>query len=362
METHPFIPLFKVFMAPEVDEEVLKVLHSGFIGQGPKVDEFEREIARLICQPNVLTLNSCTSSIHLALHLIGVKGGEVIVPPMTSAASVFPILANGGKVVWGDVNPSTGNLDPQSVEEQITERTKAILVVDFSGTPADLDEIRQVANGIPIIEDAAQGFGSYYKERPVGSISDYTCFSFQAIKHVTCVDGGALVCKDREQYRRGKLIRWYGISREQVRQDLRCEAPIPEWGYKFHMNDVAATIGLVNMRHLDDILKKHRDHALKYCTQLKIPTVPFHLDRVSSWWSFIVFPEDRPGFIQRMTEKGIHVSRVHERVDKHPCVDEFRRDLPGMDEFVGKMIGIPVGWWLTEEDVEYIVNTINEGW
>lgn len=360
--------MFRVAMAPYVDEELLKVLHSGWIGQGEGVKKFEYELMKEFDNENVLTLSSGTHGLTLALRLIGVgRGDEVITTPLTCTATNMPILQQGAKIVWADVKRDL-NIDPKSIKKCITKKTKAIVVVHWGGYPCDMEEIKKVAGNIPIIEDCAHAYGSTYKNSYVGDCmySDFAMFSFQAIKHLTSTDGGALCCANEDDYERGKLLRWYGIDRESPRTDFRCEEDIVEWGYKFHMNDVCATIGMSNMAIAKENIRKAMDNARHYENEfipfdgIEVPQVAD--DRNSSYWLFTMLVENRSDFCHMMGSKGIAVSRVHERNDKHTCFRKFKKDLPGLESIIDKMICIPVGWWVTEADRDYIIESIKEGW
>ncbi len=359
------IPLFKVYMPESVLEPLSHTLMSGYIGQGPRVEAFEKALAPWVENQNVLTLNSGTSALMLALRLSNVGyGDEVISTAMTCTATNVPIMAMGAKIVWADINPRDGNIDVLDVERKITEKTKAIIAVHWGGYPCDMDELNRIGRkyNIKIIEDAAHAFGASYHGHAIGSISDFSSFSFQAIKHMTTVDGGALVCRDTEDYKRGKLLRWYGIDREGERKDFRCEEDVAEYGYKFHMNDVNAVIGLEQLNHVGEVLRKHRENASYYRQRFqrlsKLQLLDYKDDRVSSYWLFTVRVAQRLTFMQRMKDAGIVVSQVHARNDSHTMFKEFRRILPGVDEFVEDQVSIPVGWWLTEEQREYIADTV----
>ena len=354
------IPLFKVFMPESVTKPLQETLLSGYIGEGEKVKEFERQLTPWFGNENVLTTNSGTSAIQLALRLSNVGAGdEVISTPMTCTATNMPILAMGAKIVWADIDPWTGNIDPNDVAKKITPRTKAIMCVDWGGYPCDFDELNQVIEGdnIKLIEDAAHAFGSVYKDKMVGSHCDFTCFSFQAIKSITTVDGGALTCRSRDDYERGKLLRWYGIDRNASGTDLRCEADIKEWGYKFHMNDVAATIGIEQLKYIGDNIFKTRSNACRYTRA--IGSLRYKPDRLSCYWLYTIRVKDRMFFTERMKKAEIMVSQVHARNDLHRCFSGSRCFLPGVDEFCSEQISIPVGWWVTPDQVEYIINEIS---
>jgi len=364
------IPLFKVHMPESVDKPLLDVLHSGYIGQGQKVEEFEKILAKFIDNPNVLTLNSGTSALHLALRLAGVgPWDEVITTPMTCSATNEPILSFGANIVWADTFPDNGLIDPSSVEKKITKKTKAIICVDWGGTVCDLDKLMRIANkhGIKLIEDAAHGFGSTYKAKKVGSIAHFTCFSFQAIKHITTVDGGLLTTLSKKDYKRGKLLRWYGIDREaKVVGDSRIDVDIPEYGYKFHMNDIAATIGIYQMKDVARIVKSHRENAKYYFKNIDTnfyihPTTSWKQD--SAFWIYtILLPssELRAEFSDFMIKNGVAVSRVHRRNDDYTGFPKSKDNLPGVTYFYDREICIPVHWALSEDERKKIVKLCNE--
>jgi dTDP-4-amino-4,6-dideoxygalactose transaminase len=246
--------------------------------------------------------------------------------------------------------------------------------VHWGGYPVDLDKIRKIqakayqTYGFRplVIQDCAHAIGSTYKGKHLADTGDICTFSFQAIKHMTCGDGGALVVPYKELYDRAKLTRWYGIDRESNRKDFRCETDIKEFGFKFHMNDISATIGLSNLPFLRTVLDTHRTNANLYNEKLKnIPGLTLlenKSDRESSYWIYTIKVQNREGFMKKMSEAGIQVSRVHERNDKHTCVNEFKSILPNLDQVVNEMICIPVGWWVTKENAEFIIDTIKKGW
>lgn len=359
------IPLFKVFMPESVMEPLKEVLLSGYIGEGPRVAEFERLLAPWFGSGNVLALNSGTAALQLALRLAGVgPGDEVISTPVTCVATNEPILACGARIVWADVDPETGNIDPADVEQKISPKTRAVMVVHWGGYPCDLDEINTLASrhGAKVIEDACHAFGATYHGAPVGSHSDFACFSFQAIKEITTVDGGALVCKSEADCRRGRELRWYGIDRRQKRKDFRCEEDIGEWGYKFHMNDVAAAIGIEQLKHVGGNLEKTRAHARRYNEELgglrDVRCLRSEPDRLSPYWLYTLRVRDRNAFMARMKGAGITVSQVHARNDTHTVFREFAAPLPGVEEFTAGHVCIPVGWWLGENDLEHIIRSV----
>jgi perosamine synthetase len=227
-------------------------------------------------------------------------------------------------------------------------------------------KINQLAKkySLKTIEDAAHALGAEYNTTKIGNHSDFVMFSFQAIKHITTIDGGALICRSGEDYKRGKLLRWYGIDREQKRKDFRCEENVLEYGYKFHMNDIAALIGVEQMKSLEDILAKQISNQQYYDKHLialrGIRTIQKPSNRKSASWLYTIHVDERDHFVEWMNERGVSVSRVHERNDIHTAFEASRTHLPNLDQFNRTQVSIPVGWWLEQSDLEYIVSCISD--
>ena len=362
------IPLLKVFMPKTVFKPLIKTLTSGYIGEGPKVKEFEKKFGSWLGVKNVLMLNSATSALHLAYHIcIANPGDEIISTPMTSLPTNAPIVnIKGAKVVWADIDPITGSIKPEDIEKKITKKTKAIVMVHWGGNPCEINKINRIARkyNIKTIEDAAHSIGSLFKGRHLGNnTSDFVICSFQAIKHITTVDGGALICKNKKNYQRAKLLRWYGIDREakSLSNDLRCEQNVAEAGYKFHMNDVSATIGIEMMKYVDRIVKSHRENAKYYNENLKTKFIPESINGKSAYWLYTIHIDNnrRDEFMRYMKENGVLVSKVHARNDWHSAFKTSQIKLPGVDQFYSTECCIPVGWWLTKKNLTKIVNLIN---
>ena len=343
---------------------VRDVLLSGWVGQGAQVDGFERELAEWFGTSHVLTVNSGTSALHLALRLAGVGAGdEVISTPMTCIATNTPILALGGTVVWADIDPWTGNISADDVARKITPKTKVIMAVHWGGSPCDLSGLATVAraHALPIVEDAALAFGATYDGRRIGSISDYTCFSFQATKHVTTVDGGALTCASADALERGRRLRWYGADRTGT-LEWHWDQDIHEDGYKFHMNDVTAAIGREQLRHAAQTLARHRAHARAYDEALRDCAAirPLRLEArgIGSYWTYTVRVRAREAFMKHAADAGIGVSRVFKRNDRYPAFASSCTSLPGVDAFDAEQVSIPCGWWLSDDEVGYVLETL----
>jgi dTDP-4-amino-4,6-dideoxygalactose transaminase len=362
----PQIPLFKVRWDAGIGDRVDAVGASGYIGQGELCEQFEREFGRLVdaLDPPLL-VNSCTSAIDLACHLIGVgPGDEVVTSPITCTATNSPPALRGARLVWADVDPLTGNIDPLDVERKRTRATKAVIAVDWAGRCAVTRDLKLAAGGTYIIEDAAHALLAESAQGPIAQWGgDYTCWSFQAIKHLSLVDGGALL-PPASQIERTRLLRWYGLDRRS-KADFRCEQDIREIGYKYQSNDVAAAIGLANLARAEWAVARSRLNAEWYTRALAgVPGValaPF--DPGASYWIFTILVDDRDAFSAHLKERGIATSQVHARNDKHSAfkaAGEARGPLPGVDYFDAHQVAIPNGYWVGEREREQVASAIHD--
>ncbi|MFH1782726.1 MAG: DegT/DnrJ/EryC1/StrS family aminotransferase [Candidatus Omnitrophota bacterium] len=363
------INMFWPYMSEKVYDNLKEVLKTRWIGQGPKVEEAERKFKKMLGFAYPVTVNSCTSAIHLALIMSGVKSdNEVVTTPMTCSATNIPILYTGAKTVFADIQRDTLNIDPESIKKKITDRTKAILVVHWAGYPCDMDEILKIGkeHNVPVIEDAAHAFGATYKGKNIGSIGDFTCFSFQAIKQITSGDGGLLTVLKQDQYKRAKLLRWYGIDRE-FRGDIYWKYQIKEVGYKYHMNDIAASMIVDQLDDLKKVLKKRREISDRYRDGLKgvegLTLLSKKDDRVSGNWLFTMRVKDRKGFMKKLLANDIESHMVHVRCDIYPIFGGKRlEELEVMNEVEPEYVSIPLHYNLTDNDVEKVIKTIKSGW
>jgi dTDP-4-amino-4,6-dideoxygalactose transaminase len=361
------IPVVKPYFPPagELLPELENVIYSGYVAEGEYVYEFERKFGEYVANPYCLSLNSGTAALHIALLLAGVKeGDEVISTALTAEPTNVAIALAGAKVVWGDVDPQTGLLDPASVREKITPRTKAIMLVHYAGMVCNLDEFNSLSQEfhIPLIEDAAHALGSKYNGKPIGSNAPYTIFSLQAIKHMTTVDGGFLCVHDKATCDKGRLKRWFGLDKTKPRLENDITSP----GYKYHMNNVNAVIGLVQLRHVEEIVAryvangKYFDEALKNVPGVTL--LPYYPHTEPSYWLYTLKVERRSDFIKMMSEHGITASELHLRNDRHSLFAESKTALPHLDEFYAEMVHIPCGWWLGGDDRHKIAEQIRKGW
>jgi len=280
------IPLFKPCLGKEEEQAVIKTLRSGWLGSGPQTQALEAKLARLTATKAAVALNSATASLHLAFLTSIQPGDEVISPSLTFVAANQAILLAGGKIVFSDCDPETLSTNPTDVLNKITRKTKAILVLHYGGHPSDMKPLLSVCKQqqIVLIEDCAHASGSYYYGRHVGGWGNLGCFSFAAIKNLTTGDGGMIVTNNQSQADRIRHLAWSGISSTTWKRYSRSKAhkweyDVTDLGYKYQMNDIAASIGLVQFNKLKQTNRRRREitriynQAFKKLTWLKTPVV-----------------------------------------------------------------------------------------
>ena len=365
------ISLFTTFVHPSAQTKVAEVLTSTFLSEGKLVKEFESRLTAELGLVHPAALNSGTSALHLALEVAGVgPGDEVILAPQTFIASAITIVQVGAKPVFADIYYENGNINPADIEHRITPRTKAIMAVHWGGYPCDMAEIQAIADrhGLVVIEDAAHSPGATYQGRAIGSISDFTCFSFQAIKHITTGDGGALCARDPEKAHEVMRRRWFGIDRANspMSEIGEREYDLTDVGYKYHLSDYAAALGLANLEGFAERMTQRRALVAQYDAGLrKVPGLtPFvHLaDRESAHWLYGFHVENRLQFIRALKAKGIASSVVHDGIDHNTLFGGKRMELTNQRLFDETQIHVPLHDALTAEQVAYIIQVINEGW
>jgi perosamine synthetase len=365
------IVLFHPHISEKAREYVNDTLHTRWIGQGPKVDKFEQEFSEKFGNGNAsLTCGSGTDALHLSYLLANLKeGDEVITPLFTCTATNIPFLYMGVKIVFADVQPGTLNIDPNHVRKLVNEKTKAIVCVHYGGLPCDMDELQAIATewNIPIIEDAAHAVGAKYKGKAVGSISAFTMFSFQAIKHITTGDGGMVTFKDDGKLlERGKRLRWFGIDRSAKQKGI-WENDIKDIGYKYQMNDISAAMGLAALEEFDEVLKLRKELFSKYETLLKdIPGLNFigggYTDREHAAWMCTVTVENRDALSKKLRENNIESAQVHYRNDRYSIFGGRKEEYPNMDAIEDKYLVLPLHTKMSIADVERVCKIIKQGW
>jgi dTDP-4-amino-4,6-dideoxygalactose transaminase len=368
------IRLYKVYNSPKTQKMVAKTLRSGWVGEGLMVSEFEGELEHFLKTSNLLAVNSCTSAMMLALRLIKQEEGEVITSPFTCIAVASAIKNTGNRIRWADIEPYTFNMDLDRIEPLLNDFTVAVLVPYFCGQPVDLNKLYNLlrkhynATGkiVYVIEDCAHAFGAEYKETMIGSHhkdmnypheNSIKCFSFGATKLLNTGDGGAIVLPNEKMYERAKDLRWYGLNRVVDRYIQE----VDEIGFKFHMNDVTAAIGLANIESAEDNLAVVDENRQVYDAELKPHGPVSYHDRKSACPLYPIRVQHgrREDFEMYMVGNGVHVRQPHTRLDKHPCLPS-NADLYGMDEFCDDVTCIPAGWWVTEKQRNKIIKLVKE--
>lgn len=345
------------YVTDAMRKSVQDTLKTRWIGQGAKVTQLEQEFQKELQTDTPIAVGSGTDALHLAYILAGVgPGDEVIAPVFTCTATNFPILWQGAKIVFADIDPETLTIDTKDVERKITLNTKAIVGVDYAGVPCDWKTLN--THGITTIDDAAHAPGM----PGIGSSADFTTFSFQAIKHITTGDGGILCVKDQDLVDKAKRLRWFGLDREKKLQDMRhWEGDIWEVGYKYQMTDIAASMGIESLKELRNQITYRRSLVQLYLSGLADVEQVTLLDDVdSAHWLMTILVEDRDELMDYLSRHDIETSPLHYRNDKYTVFKEFKNDCPNMDLLENNILCLPLHMNLTDNDVLQVVAAIRK--
>ncbi|MEE3324673.1 DegT/DnrJ/EryC1/StrS family aminotransferase [Methanosphaera sp.] len=357
------INIAKPIISDEEIEAVTEVLKSGMLAQGPKVDEFEKKFAEYSEAKYGIATSSGTTALHTALVAAGVeRGDEVITTPFTFAATSNSILYSDATPVYADIDPKTFNLNPEKIEEKITDKTKAIVPVHLYGQPADMDPILEIAekHDLKVIEDAAQAHGSTYKGKKIGSIGDLGCFSFYPTKNMTTGEGGMVTTNDDDLAEKSAMIRAHGESKRYEQSLL---------GYNYRMTDIAASIGIVQLKSIDKFNEKRNENA-KYLSEglsdvegITTPCVDSNVTHVFHQYTIRV-SKDRDEFKQFLTDNeigtGVHYPIV---LYKQPYYQNLgiTGNCPEAELAANQVISLPVHPSLTTEELDTIIETVKKG-
>ena len=355
---------FETIITEEAFKEVNLTLTSTNISEGLAVAEFEKQLEQQFGYKYGVGVNSCTSALHLALVMAGVgRGDEVILPAQTFVATGLAVLYCGATPVFVDIQKETGNIDPLKIGPAITLRAKAVICVSWGGNPCDLLGLQKVCEhyGLTLIQDNAQAFGATYMGKPISSYGDFSCFSFQAIKHLTTGDGGLLVCRDEKLRQKAKSLSWFGIDRTRDLPDETGERVynLDVVGYKYHMNDIAASLGLGNLHGVKSRLRRRREIVDVY--ENKLSDISTFRYPGSANWLYTILVDERKNFIRAMKERDIPVSVVHCGIDRNAIFGETKH-LPIQRYWDEHHICLPIHSSLADEDVYEVVEAINVGW
>lgn len=371
------VPLFKVYMPSSVEYKLPEVLKSGYVAEGEYVRKFEKLLGDFGKNPNVVATNSCTSALHLALAMETKNDpGYVITTSMTCIATNVSIVNLRNKIIWCDVDPINGMLTREtllntwaglSIDQR--QKVKAIIFVMWGGDVGDLKRVYETADelGIPLIVDAAQGFGAQVNGNPIPSIyGDYICWSFQAIKHITTGDGGCLFVRNPNKLKRASILKWFGIDRDMFRTptgEINWLADISEIGYKFHMNNITACIGIEQMEsNLQARLDSYKENAR--CYQKEFEGLDFqrtdNIEISANWVYTAATTMDVDGLIKKLSDVGINSSRMHLPNHIYSGFTSTNTPLYGTEAFHKQHICIPCGWWVGVDERNYIISEVKK--
>lgn len=348
------IPLFKPYIPQELPE-IDTILHSGALAYGKWGREFEKKLGKYIGNNHILVTNSFNAAYHVAITTLDLQpNDEVIGSPMTCLASNQPFATNHIKVVWADIEPTTGMLDVEDVRKKITPRTKAILVNHFCGYVGYVDDVRALAKekGLYVIEDAIEGFGSEFKGKKVGNLgSDVTVYSFQTVRLPNTIDGGAISFKEKTLYDKAILVRDYGINRPKFRDGLNeinplCDITIP--GYGATLSEINSYVGCLQMEVIDELLQRQQQQARKWDALLEdqeAKPLSIVADTKPNYWVYGVLEGHKQTFMENWRTKGYYASGVH-LPNSYYSVFGKQSELKGVQEFYNKYVALPCGWWM----------------
>ena len=367
------IPVMRPWLGQEEAEAAAEAVASGWIAQGPRVREFEEAFAAAIGTPHAVAVSSCTAALHLALIAAGIgPGDEVIVPSLSFIATANAVRYVGAQPVFADVDLATQNLIPETVEPHLTGRTRAVILVDQAGVPADLDAMRALCDPlqVTVIEDAACAAGSTYRGRPVGAGAALAAFSFHPRKLLTTGEGGMLTTSDGSIAARLRRLREHGMDISAADRH-RSRQPViehyTEVGFNFRMTDIQAAIGLVQLRKLPEMVARRRDLAQRYQELLSgIPGLltaddpPYGETNYQSFW--MLLPEESPvgrdELMRLFADAGISVRRGIMAAHLEPAYADAKPSLPVTERLTRRSLILPLFHEMTQAQQEHVVSVV----
>jgi perosamine synthetase len=364
------IPVFKPNFGDEELAHVRESLQSGWVGLGPKVAEFERRFADYVGVPHIVGLVSGTAALDLAMLLAEVKGREVITTPLTFVSTNHAILYHGGTPVFCDIEPDTLNIDASKIEALITPRTRAIMTVHYGGHACDMDPILELArrHDLLVVEDCAHATGGTYKGRRLGSIGHHACFSFHAVKNLAMGEGGAISAQSEAEDARLRRLRWLGISKstwersDNPSHQYTWYYDVPELGYKCHLSDIAAGIGLAQLEKLESGNARRRaitriyNDAFAGLDWLRPPVVKSYAE--PSHHLYVVSTPYRDALHVHLRDLGVSTSVHYIPSTQYDMYAPYRRSLPVCDRVWREILTLPLYPGLSEGDVSRVVDGV----
>ena len=368
-ESKKSIPLFYPHIPKNAKKAVSKVLSTRWLGQGPLVDKFEKVFSKKFCENlSVSAVGSGTDALHLAYLLSGIKkNDEIICPVFTCTATNIPLLYINAKIKFADIDPSTFNISIDHVEKLITKKTKAIVFVNYGGILCDLEKLNRLAkkHNLILIQDAAQSLGAKYKNRSICKYSDFTIFSFQAIKHITSGDGGALCIKNKKLLTKANRVRWFGIDRIK-KQGGTWENDITEIGYKYQLTDIGASILLESINEFSKI-KKHRNKIYQIYSKNIIYGKNLNFLKNNNqnsncvMWLFTLLTPHKDFLQKKLRDLRIESNQVHFRNDRYSIFKKFikNKKFPNMQKLQNNYLVLPMHTKMKISDAKRIAKTVN---
>lgn len=374
-----FLPYAQQWITDEEIQAVTEVLQSPWMTTGPAVKEFEAKIAEYVGAKYAVAFANGTAALHGAVFAAGIgSGDEVITSPITFAASANCVLYQGGKPIFADIDPITYNIDPEKIREKITSKTKAIIPVDYTGEPVNLEEIHQIAKeyNLVVIEDGAHALGAIYQGKKVGSLSDMTMFSFHPVKHITTGEGGMITTNNPVYYEKLLLFRSHGITRN-PHLLKKTEGPwyyeMLDLGYNYRITDIQSILGVSQLDKLEMFLQKRRDYAALYIEKIAqiegIVTPHSRSLEEAAWHLFVIqlelekFQVDRREIFEALLKENIGVNVHYIPVYLHPYYQELgyrAGQCPVAERLYERMITIPLFPKMTERDLEDVVVALDK--
>jgi dTDP-4-amino-4,6-dideoxygalactose transaminase len=372
-----FIPYALPLIEDDEIKEVVDTLKSNWLSKGPRTVEFEKIFTEYVGAEHGLGLNSCTAGLHISQLAAGIgEGDEVITTPYTFVASANTIIHTGATPVFVDIDPVTMNIDPKKIEEKITPKTKAIIPVHFAGYPCDMDSIMEIAkkHNLIVIEDAAHAVYTKYKGRPIGSIGDFTCFSFYATKNLVTGEGGLVTTHNEEWADRMRVMSLHGMSknawnRYSDKGSWYYEVEYP--GYKYNMTDMMAALGLVQLEKLERMQARREEIAKKYndaFSRIEGIILPHYDDvNVHAWHLYVIrlkenyFTVDRSQFIEELKGKGVGTSVHFIPVPMQPYYKQLGynvEDYPNTLAAFNGAISLPLYPKMTDDQVDHVIESV----
>ena len=363
------IPIFYPHIPKKGLNALSRVLSGRWLGQGPLVDKFEKVFSKKFCDNEpVVAVGSGTDALHLAYILAGIKkNDEVICPVFTCTATNIPLLYIGAKIKFADIDLNNFNISIEHIEKLITKKTKAIVFFNYGGILCNLDKLQAIAkkNKLILIQDAAQSLGAQYNKKSIVNYADYTIFSFQAIKHITSGDGGALCVKNLKNYKKALRIRWFGIDRPK-KQGGTWENDITEIGFKYQLTDIGACLLLESIKEFR-LIKKHRN--LIYKTYLDNIVQSKSLQCVTSndkksdevMWLFTIISPHKDIIQKELRKKNIETNQVHFRNDKYSIFKKFVKNIEfkNMNKLQNNYLVLPMHTKMSINDAKIVSKEIN---